>query len=111
MKLLRFFQIAWALYKGGGAWAEDCEWAASDSASLSHFLSGVSGRRLTARLRNASIRMNASAVQSPDPWASGRAAGYMLLIEDISALAAPQTSEDPEEEAYGAGIPLENIAP
>jgi len=109
--MIRFLKIAWALYQGGGAWAEDCEWEASDAVSLRLFLSGESGRRLTARLRNASINMNASAVQSPDPWTAGRAAGYMLLIEDISALSAPQVGQPDEEEAFGAGVPLESIAP
>lgn len=110
--MIRFLKIAWALYKGGGAWVGDHEWTATDAASLRLFLSGESGRRLTAMLRNASIKMNASAVQSSDPAGDGRrAAGYMLAIEDISALAAPQDSETDEEEAYGAGIPLEQIAP
>lgn len=111
MKIIRFFKIALALYKGGGAWAGDCEWGSTEAVSLRLFLSGEVGQRLKATLSNASIKMNASAVQSPDPWASGRAAGYMLAIEDISALAAPQVSEPTEEEAYGAGIPLDLIAP
>ena len=112
IRLIRFFKIAWALSRTGGAWAGDCEWEASDAESLRHFLSGTVGQRFTARLRNASISMNARAVLSSDPAGDGRkAAGYMLAIEEISGLAAPQVSEITEEEAYGAGIPLELIAP
>lgn len=111
IKLARFLRIAFALYRGGGAWAGDLEWESSDAVSLRLFLSGNAGQRLKARLSNASIKMNASAVQSPDPWSAGRAAGYMLALEDLSALAAPQVSEQDEEEGHGAGIPLEQIAP
>ena len=110
MRLFRFLRIAFALYKGGGAWAEDSEWEDSDAISLRHFLSGVSGQRLRARLRNASIRMNAMAVLSPDPAGDGRkAAGYMLAIEDFTAMAGPQQSQYEEEE--GASSFLEQIAP
>lgn len=110
IKVVRFFQIAFALYKGGGAWAGDCEWGVQDAMSLRLFLSGESGQRLKARLTNASIQMNASAVQSPDPWGAGRAAGYMLSINDISALASPQESDQTEEDE-GASSFLESIAP
>ena len=76
IKIFRFLRIAWTLAKGGGAWAGDCEWGVQDAMSLHLFLAGDTGQRLKARLTNASIQMNATAVQSPEPWASGRAAEH-----------------------------------
>ena len=110
--MIRFFRIAWALYRAGGAWADDSEWTAADAVWLRSCLSCESGRRLKSKLRNASMSMNARAVLSSDPAGEGRrAAGYMTCVEDISALAAPKDSETTEEDAFGAGIPLEQIAP
>ena len=112
IRLFRFFHIAWSLYKSGGAWAEDCEWGVQDAVSLRLFLSGEVGQRFKARMRNASNRMNATAVLSSDPAAEGRkAAGYMLAIEDISALSVPQIGETYEEDDFGADVPLESQAP
>lgn len=112
IKVLRFLRIAFSLSRMGGAWAEDSEWTEADAVWLRSCLSCESGKRLRERLRNASIRMNARAVLSSDPAGEGRkASGYMVCIEDLSALAAPQVREDTEEEALGADFPLEQIAP
>ena len=111
IKFFRFLHIAFALAKGGGAWAEDCEWTEDDAVWLRSCLSGTSGQRLMGRLRNASIKKNAAAVLSSDPAGEGgKAAGYMYCIEDISALAAPLSDEQTEEEE-GASFNLEQIAP
>ena len=73
--LLRYYQ-----------WTQPTDWEKEDSENLRIFLEGPVGKKLALRLRNASLRHNAGAVQDGTIHRCGIAAGYMLCLSDLSAL-------------------------
>lgn len=88
----RFFRLLWILYNHW-EWENNTPWSDEDSLRLYQILKGDFGVRFTAKLRNQSILINASAVQEGgNEWKSGQAAGYMLCIAHIQSLSA---SEEP----------------
>jgi hypothetical protein len=97
MNLLRLIRAIRFLLSTNGAWVDGAEWTRNDTEALSKFLAGETGRRLTSRLRNSSLSMNAQAVQEGSAQACGRAAGYMLVLADIQTLSA---SSSPQEEHH-----------
>lgn len=73
--LLRFYQ-----------WTHVPDWEKVDAENLKLFMESTAGKKLALRLRNASLRHNASAVQDTNIHRCGIAAGYMLCLSDLSAL-------------------------
>ena len=73
--LLRFYQ-----------WTHVPDWEKVDAENLHLFMQSTAGKKLALRLRNASLRHNASAVQDTNIHRCGIAAGYMLCLSDLSAL-------------------------
>jgi hypothetical protein len=80
--LLRFYQ-----------WAQVPDWESEDAKNLKQFMQSPAGKKLALRLRNASLRHNASAVQDTNIHHCGIAAGYMLCLSDLSALSTYGQSE------------------
>ncbi|HET6887008.1 MAG TPA: hypothetical protein VFH87_03695, partial [Candidatus Udaeobacter sp.] len=80
--MLRFYQ-----------WAHVPDWEKVDAENLERFMQSAAGKKLALRLRNASLRHNASAVQDTNIHRCGIAAGYMLCLSDLSALAIYGESE------------------
>lgn len=112
--IARFFKTLLFLLSGAGTWIDGAEWNDDDKAALSRFLASNTGTKLSARLRNASLSLNAQAVQSGGHRICGRAFGYMLAISDIQTLSATVTPQEdqPSEDnsATGAAI-LEHLNP
>ena len=73
--LLRYYQ-----------WTQPPDWEKGDAENLKIFLESPVGKKLALRLRNASLRHNAGAVQDGTIHRCGIAAGYMLCLSDFSAL-------------------------
>jgi hypothetical protein len=114
MKLIRLLRTALALLRTGGTWADGEAWSAEDANRLSAFLHTGTGRKLTRRLRNSALALNAQAVQQADGWRNGQAAGYMLATADIQTLSARDALRDApttEEAAIGADGSLDHLAP
>jgi hypothetical protein len=105
MKILRFIRAIRFLLSTNSAWVDGAEWKGEDEVALAKFLSSDTGRKLTSRLRNSSLSMNAQAVQDGNVQACGRAAGYMLALADFQTLSA---SSSPQEE-HTEGIDLTGI--
>ena len=80
--LLRFYQ-----------WTHVPDWEKVDAENLKLFMQSAAGKKLALRLRNASLRHNASAVQDQSIHRCGIAAGYMLCLSDLSALSIYGESE------------------
>lgn len=114
MKLFRLIRTALFLIRTGGTWADGSEWTNADAAALSSFLRTETGEKLSRRLRNAALALNANAVQRSDPWRNGQAAGYMLAATDIQTLSAEGALRDAqttEDDDAGAAAELEHLAP
>lgn len=79
--------------RGYYQWTQVPDWEAGDAENLRKFLESPVGKKLALRLRNASLRHNASAVQDGQPHRCGIAAGYMLALSDLSALSIFGQSE------------------
>jgi len=112
--ITRFFTALRFLLATGGAWTDGTEWEREDGGSLALFLKTPAGSKLIAKLRNASLSMNAQAVQKGDAHTSGTAAGYMLALTDIqtlSAIGALQDSENHEEGVVTGDANLEQLNP
>ena len=113
--IARFFRTLFLLLSGAGTWVDGAEWTTDDEAALATFLGSETGAKLSARLRNASLSLNAGAVSSGGVRACGRAYGYMLAISDIQTLSArgslgdAPTSEDAAGDTGGGG--LEHLNP
>lgn len=111
----RFFRTLFFLLSGAGTWIDGAEWTDDDKATLATFLTSETGTKLTARLRNASLSLNANAVASGGVRSCGRAYGYMLAISDIQTLSArgslgdAPTTEDATGDTGGSG--LEHLNP
>src|SRR5262245_59427810 len=73
--LLRYYQ-----------WTQVPDWQPKDAEILASFLQTPVGKKLALRLRNASWRHNAAAVQDGSMRRCGVACGYMLALGDLSAL-------------------------
>lgn len=99
--IARFFKTLFFLLSGAGTWIDGAEWTKEDAASLAVFLKSNTGSKLAARLRNASLSLNAGAVQSGGQRACGRAYGYMLCISDIQNLSAGSALQDAPETEDG----------
>lgn len=100
LNILRFLRMAWMLAQTG-AWQapEETAWTDMDASALRSYLAGAPGKRLCNRLRYVSAALNASAVQAPNKWKAGQAAGYMLAVSHIQTLSAPiAPQDDPSEE-------------
>lgn len=112
--ITRFLRTLRFLLSGAGTWVDGAEWTDEDEITLANFLTSETGTRLRARLRNASLSLNAQAVQAGAAALCGRAFGYMLAISDIQSLAAtgPLKEAGTSEEAgdTGAGS-LEHLNP
>ena len=93
--MMRLFRAIKLVLSTNSAWVDGVEWSRDDEAALSRFLTGDTGRKLTSRLRNSSLAMNAQAVQEGNLATCGRAAGYMLAIADLQSLSV---SSSPQEE-------------
>jgi len=100
--IARFIKTLFFLMSGAGTWIDGAEWTADDEKALSTFLNTEAGVKLRARLRNASLSLNAQAVQSGGVRACGRAYGYMLAVSDIQTLSASGTLGEAETNE-GAG--------
>jgi hypothetical protein len=114
VKLLRLLRTSLLLLRTGGTWADGDTWTNEDAARLSSFLRTPTGEKLSRRLRNAALALNAQAVQQAEPWRNGQAAGYMLATADLQTLSAEGALRDaqtPEEAATGADGSLEHLAP
>lgn len=114
MKLLRLFRTALVLLRTGGAWADGENWSPEDANRLAAFLRTETGEKLSSRLRNSALALNAQAVQQAEPWRNGQAAGYMLATVDLQTLSAEGALRDAqtsEEAATGAGSSLDHLAP
>jgi hypothetical protein len=105
--LLRFYQ-----------WTEVPDWEKLDAENLKLFMESAAGKKLALRLRNASLRHNASAVQDTNIHHCGIAAGYMLCLSDLSALSIygepePQsgTLQTEEHAQEGESEFLERLSP
>lgn len=106
--LLRFYQ-----------WTHVPDWEKADAENLQLFMQSAAGKKLALRLRNASLRHNASAVQDTNIHHCGIAAGYMLCLSDLSALstfgepdAANQgTLQTEERDQEGETEFLERLSP
>lgn len=104
--LLRYYQ-----------WTQVPRWEKEDAEKLKAFMESPLGKKLALRLRNASLRHNASAVQDGNIHRCGIASGYMLCLSDFAALATfgepePQSgtlSEDLDQE--GETEFLERLSP
>ena len=113
--IARFFRTLVFLLSGSGTWIDGAEWTDDDKAALGTFLNSETGAELSARLRNASLSLNANAVASGGVRACGRAYGYMLAISDIQTLSArgslgdAPTTEDATGDTGGGG--LEHLNP
>ena len=113
-KLFRLLRTALFLIRTGGTWADGTDWTQDDARALASFLHSETGEKLSRRLRNVALSMNANAVQWSDAWRNGHAAGYMLAATDIQTLSAdgaPQDSETSEEADAGAAAELAHLAP
>lgn len=114
MKLLRLIRTVIVLLRTGGAWADGEAWSRDDAARLAAFLRTETGEKLSRRLRNSALALNAQAVQRAEPWRNGQAAGYMLATADIQTLSAEGALRDAqpsEETAIGADGSLDHLAP
>lgn len=110
----RLFTALRFLLSTGGAWTDGTDWEKEDAGALAHFLKTPAGTKLIAKLRNASLSMNAQAVQKGEPHASGSAAGYMLALTDIQTLSAIGSPQDPEQSEEGVdtgNVTLEQLNP
>jgi hypothetical protein len=71
----------------GSTWNNaDLQWTEADALSLGHFLGNSAGKRLSARLRFASLEHNRTAVQDGKKHRCGIATGYMMAVNDIQLL-------------------------
>ena len=100
------------------SWTQVPDWEQEDADNLKLFLESPVGKKLALRLRNASLRHNASAVQDANIHRCGIAAGYMLCLSDLSALCIfgepePQSGNlQPEElDQEGEAEFLERLSP
>jgi hypothetical protein len=106
--LLRFYQ-----------WAQPPDWEQGDAENLAKFMESSVGKKLALRLRNASLRHNSNAVQEANPHGCGVAAGYMLCLTDLSALAVfgssgavkPDTPQPGDFAQEGESEFLERLSP
>lgn len=113
MNPLRFIKAIRFALSTNSAWVDGAEWTGADEAALTSFLAGETGRKLTSRLRNSSLSMNAQAVQEGSAQGCGRAAGYMLAIADIQTLSASASPQEAQSENHDlTGIEaLEHLNP
>ena len=97
-KIKLFFRAVAQLiryYEEFSAWNNaDLQWTEQDALGLSYFLGNTCGKRLSARLRFASLEHNRSAVQDGEKHRCGIAAGYMLAINDIQMLSQAAIDSD-----------------
>lgn len=110
----RFFKTFFYLLSGAGTWVDGAEWSNDDALALGAFLRTETGAKLSARLRNASLSLNANAVQEGDHKTCGRAYGYMTAIADIQTLSAggaPEDASNTEDDAEAGGGVLEHLNP
>jgi len=112
--IARLLRTLVLLLRDGGSWCDGAEWSSEDERALGAFLSTAAGTKLRARLRNASLSLNAQAVQDGAPHLCGRAFGYMTAISDLQALSASGAPQDAqtsgESSDTGAGN-LEHLNP
>ncbi len=98
----------------GGAWADGSEWTPEDALRLKGYLLTESGQRFAAKLRNTSIGINHTAVQSGKEHGCGFAAGYQAALADMQTLSetgSPQEAQASEEGADTGGSSLEHLIP
>ena len=106
--MIRFFRVLFNLLRTYH-WENGSTWSDEDALRLKQTLASDFGIRLVARLRNASIMLNANAVQEGSPWKCGQASGYMLALADISTLSACGELESSQSEDSSEGE-LESLA-
>lgn len=112
--IARLFRTFLLLVRDGGAWCDGAPWTAEDERALGAFLATAAGTKLRARLRNASLSLNAQAVQDGAPHLCGRAFGYMTAISDLQALSAPGAPRDAqtsEESGDTGAVSLAHLNP
>ena len=110
----RFFKTVFILLRHGGTWVDGADWTDDDTIALGGFLASETGTKLRARLRNASLSMNSTAVQSSDMHRNGVACGYMLAVADLQSLSvkgAPQDAQTSEDAADTGDSNLEHLNP
>ena len=107
--ITRFFRTLLLLRNTSSSWCDGADWTPDDERVLSAFLGTSTGARFRARLRNASLSLNASAVQTGDMHACGRAFGYLTAVSDIQALSAIGAPQDAETSEGGSGTGAEDL--
>ena len=94
-------------------WRHVPEWSDTDAAHLAAFFRTPAGAKLVARLRNASIEMNANAVANREPHANGVAYGLIVAIRFIESLSrpVPPQADDQSENGAQGSAGLDHLAP
>jgi hypothetical protein len=110
-----FWRVFWALLSVWH-WRDLSPWTKGDAEQLQSYLNSRSGKRLAQNLRNASITINARAVQDgATKWACGQAAGWQqcaAYLQTLSATWEPESHEQSEDGAQeGADAFFERMSP
>jgi hypothetical protein len=110
-----FFRVLFALLKVW-RWQETDPWDKDDAEQLGAYLRTRSGKRLAQMMRNASITINAKAVQDGGTkWACGQAAGWQqcaAYVQTLSVAWEPESQETSEDgEPEGVDAFLERMRP
>ena len=111
--MIRFFRVLLDMVTFY-PWNEQTPWTDEDTLRLKQFLLSDVGVRLRAKLRNTSILINASSVQTGSEKACGQAVGYMLCLADLQSLSgsgSPQPAADETSEGQGDLTGIEHLSP
>lgn len=84
------------------------EWLPSDAERLRAFFKTESGSKLVTMLRQLTVRESLSAIHAEAgklPWASGKAAGVVQMVQMLDRMALVAEPEAP----VGPGIPTDDL--